>query len=73
MTNSLDLLEDMKQSRVIVVPGAYFFHDGVQSDFHRPSPFVRVSFASAADDQLEEGMRRLGQILRARKQSAGPK
>ena len=70
ISNTLELLEDMKTARVIVVPGAYFYHDGVETDFSRPSSFVRVSFATAADEAIEEGFRRLGGILRARGKGA---
>lgn len=35
------------------------------------SPYVRISYSHASEDQIREGMRRLGQVLRERAAAAG--
>ena len=41
------------------MPGKFFHVDGA------PTPFVRLSFASATDDDFDAGMARLASLLRA--------
>ena len=54
-------MDELKRAKVAVVPGAFF-----ASDPEGPkSPFVRLSFAYATDDDIKEGIRRLGALLRA--------
>jgi DNA-binding transcriptional MocR family regulator len=56
--NALALLPPCRL-QVVVVPGSFFHVDGARS------PFVRLSFASASDDDFDAGMARLAQLLRS--------
>lgn len=56
--------EDVKQAKVVVCPGGVMRCDG------RPSACLRISFSAASEEQLEEGMARLGRVLRARQAAA---
>lgn len=51
--------------KVAVVPGRVFRADPAQ-----PSPCMRLSFASASEDDFDRGMHRLAQLLRARADEA---
>jgi DNA-binding transcriptional MocR family regulator len=44
---------------VVVVPGKFFHCAGA------PSPYVRLSFASASGADFDAGMARLAQLLRS--------
>lgn len=66
-----DVMEDLCQAGVIVVPGRITHALGPTPPL--PCPFVRMSFASASEDDLKEAMRRMGEVLRefaARKAAA---
>ncbi|KAK9807681.1 hypothetical protein WJX72_005972 [[Myrmecia] bisecta] len=67
VTDADQILDLLKEERVVVVPGRIAHckgpHPGV------PCPYVRVSYASAADEDLKEGMRRLANVLRAFQQN----
>jgi kynurenine/2-aminoadipate aminotransferase len=59
VTDAEALQPFLKQFKVVVVPGKCFHVDGA------PSPYVRLSFASASDDDFDAGMARLAQLLRS--------
>jgi len=50
---------------VCVVPGAFFSAHETPPD----TPFVRVSFAAAEEEAMVEGFRRLGNVLRRRREA----
>ncbi|MEP2531092.1 PLP-dependent aminotransferase family protein [Shimia sp.] len=57
--NGADLLaEALRTEQVAFVPGAAFFPDGSGTNT------LRLNFSSPDVDQIEEGMRRLGKVLR---------
>lgn len=57
--DSESLQEALKRHKVVVVPGKHFHCYG------QPTPYVRLSFASASEEQFERGMQRLGTLLRS--------
>jgi len=63
--SSADLLDEMTRERVCVVPGAFFSAHETPPD----TPFVRVSFAAAEEEAMVEGFRRLGNVLRRRREA----
>jgi hypothetical protein len=57
-----EVLEHLKEEKVVVVPGRVAHCDGPRPSF--PCPYIRVSFASATDEDLREGIRRLACVIR---------
>jgi len=58
------LMAQLETHKVVLVPGRFFsFHDA-------PSPCFRLCFASAGDEALVEGVRRLASVLREKRQEA---
>lgn len=55
-----DLLSDAIRAGVLFAPGSQFQHDG------RASRGLRLSFATAGENALREGVRRLGRLVRER-------
>lgn len=66
-----DIWEELVHERVIVVPGR-IAHSRA-ADPHFKCPCVRLSYASASEEELVEGIRRLATVLRrhAKQQAAG--
>jgi len=80
--DSTDVWSDLRDAKVVVCPGNAMRCSATSEDFvvSPPAaaksrvggggcPFVRVSFSSAADIDLENGMARLGEVLRRRQAS----
>jgi len=59
VTDSETLQEHLKEYKVVAVPGRHFHAQGL------PSPFIRLSFASASDADFQAGMARLASLLRS--------
>ena len=53
------------QNGVLALPGTVFFPNG------QTSAYVRLSFSLVSEDQIDEGLRRLGEVLRAERKAAG--
>ena len=51
------LQPQLKEFKVAVVPGQHFHVGGT------PGPYVRLSFASATDAEMDAGIERLAQLL----------
>lgn len=51
------LLDMMARFKVIVSYGGYYF------DSDKPSPFLRLSIAKTNDEEIQEGVKRLGEML----------
>lgn len=62
VTDADDIMETLCEAGVIVVPGRITHALGPHPPM--PCPFVRMSFASASDEQLKEAMKRMGEVLR---------
>uniref|UniRef100_A0A061R2Z4 Kynurenine/2-aminoadipate aminotransferase n=1 Tax=Tetraselmis sp. GSL018 TaxID=582737 RepID=A0A061R2Z4_9CHLO len=61
-----DLMPELVEQKVVLVPGSFFYLDeGASSSF-------RLCFASASEEDLEEGVRRLGNVLRKVSATGGP-
>jgi len=60
VADSAELQPMLKEYKVAVVPGRVFSVSGA------PTPYVRLSFASATDAEFDAGMARLAGLLRAR-------
>ncbi|KAK3256663.1 hypothetical protein CYMTET_34208 [Cymbomonas tetramitiformis] len=56
--DSADLMPDLLHHKVLIVPGKFFSPCGAGT------PSARISFSSATDDQMQEGIRRLGKLLK---------
>ncbi|GAB4823401.1 hypothetical protein N2152v2_010447 [Parachlorella kessleri] len=54
---------ELQRHKLVVLPGRVMHARASDPDFH--SPYVRISFSHAPEDQIREGMRRLAQVLRA--------
>jgi hypothetical protein len=54
--------EALREAKVVLLPGRAMHCRANDPTFR--SPFMRVSYSNAAPEDLEEGMRRLGQVLR---------
>jgi len=55
--DTAELAERAMEERVAFVPGAPFYPDGTGRES------LRISFSRARDDEIEEGMRRLGRLF----------
>ncbi len=55
-----DLLKEAVAHKVAFVPGSAFYVDG------RPHSTMRLNFSNASPEQIEEGIRRLGEIVQRR-------
>ncbi|KAL3147261.1 hypothetical protein ABBQ32_002752 [Trebouxia sp. C0010 RCD-2024] len=65
------ILDKLKEEKVVVVPGRIAHCEGP-----RPTsacPYIRVSFASAADADLEEGIKRLATVIKSFQQETAAK
>lgn len=60
--DSTDIWEQLKAAKVVLLPGRAMHCRSADPSFH--SPYMRVSFSNASLEDLEEGMRRLGAVLR---------
>ena len=56
--SALDLFEHAVEENVAFVPGTPFFVDGGGVNC------MRLNFSNADEDKIEEGIRRLGQIMK---------
>ncbi|EFN56794.1 hypothetical protein CHLNCDRAFT_144288 [Chlorella variabilis] len=61
-----DIQEELREARVVVVPGRACHPRASDPSFR--CPFVRVSFSHLPPEELEEGMRRLGAVLHSLQQ-----
>jgi kynurenine/2-aminoadipate aminotransferase len=59
-----DMFDELKSAKVVVVPGRIAHCQGPHLMF--PCPYIRVSFASATDADLQTGIERLSTVLRDR-------
>lgn len=57
-----EILDKLKEEKVVVVPGRIAHCEGPRPNF--ACPYIRVSFASATDADLVEGIRRLATVIR---------
>lgn len=64
-----DIWDELRAAQVVLLPGRAMHCRSKDPAFH--SPYLRVSFSNASPADLEEGMRRLGGVLRARAAAAG--
>jgi len=55
-----DMLKEAVANKVAFVPGSSFYVDG------RPHSTMRLNFSNATPEQIEEGIRRLGEIVHRR-------
>jgi 2-aminoadipate transaminase len=55
-----DMLKEAVAKKVAFVPGAPFYVDG------RPHSTMRLNFSNATPEMIDEGMRRLAEIVRHR-------
>ena len=60
-----DMLKEAVANKVAFVPGSSFYVDG------RPHSTMRLNFSNATPEQIEEGIRRLGEIVRRRLAALG--
>lgn len=59
--DSMDIFEELKAAKVVVVPGTIAHCGG--PDPARRCPFVRLSYATASIEELPVGINRLGDVL----------
>ena len=57
--NSSDFVKRAIEKKVAVVPGSTFNCDASQA-----SPSFRLNYSAPSDEQIEEGIRRLGQVFK---------
>jgi len=62
VTDADEILDLLAEAAVALVPGRIAHALGPHPPL--PCPFLRLSFAAAPDDQLQEAMKRLGHVLR---------
>lgn len=60
-----DMLKEAVANKVAFVPGSSFYVDG------RPHSTLRLNFSNATPEQIDEGIRRLAEIVRRRLEAAG--
>jgi 2-aminoadipate transaminase len=63
--DSLDLIEEAVEQKVAFVPGTAFYADG------RGRDALRLTFATCAEDMIDEGIKRLGKAIARKKKQAG--
>lgn len=57
-----EILDKLKEEKVVVVPGRIAHCEGPRPSF--ACPYIRVSFASATDSDLVEGIKRLATVIK---------
>jgi kynurenine/2-aminoadipate aminotransferase len=62
--DATDVWEELREARVVLLPGRVTHCRGADPAFR--SPCARLSYSSASEADLEEGIARLGGVLRAR-------
>lgn len=62
ITDADEILDELKENKVVVVPGRIFHALGPVPP--ESCPFVRISFSSASDEDLTEGIARLATVMR---------
>lgn len=67
--DSADIWDELRAAQVVLLPGCAMHCRSKDPAFK--SPYLRVSFSNASPADLEEGMRRLGGVLRARAPATG--
>eukprot|EP00884_Botryococcus_braunii_P000742 jgi/Botrbrau1/10669/Bobra.53_2s0024.1 len=70
LTDLQDMLELLKDKKVVVVPGRLAACDGPDSEKH--CPCARISYSSATDAEIVEGMHRFGEVLHSFKPASAP-
>ena len=58
--NSIDLLKAALEEKVAFIPGTAFYPDGVSGQ-----DSLRLTFATASPKMIEEGIRRLGKVIKS--------
>jgi kynurenine/2-aminoadipate aminotransferase len=61
-TDASEIWGALKEAKVVLMPGRAMHCRSADPSFR--SPHMRVSYSNASPEDLEEGMRRLGQVLR---------